>query len=216
MNINAALLSKNPLFYGIAAEELEGLLQSLCAYSKQYEKDAYILSAGDPVKVFGLVLSGSIHILKEDFSGSSQLLAQLSPPDVFAEVFASAGIPESPVTVQAAQRCTVLFIPYEKFIAPGVSCKFHMVLVKNMLRLLAGKNLLLNQKIDILSKRTIRERLLLYLRAQCGSSGKCTLALNRQELADFLCVDRSALSNELSKLQKEGILRVHKNQFAFL
>lgn len=211
------LLKQSPLFRGIAPVDYHALLQCLGAYSKAYEKNACIILAGDRVKAFGMVLQGSVNITREDFSGNSQLLAHLSPPDCFAEVFACAEIAESPVSVLAAERCTMLFLPYGRFIAPcSAACAFHTALIKNMLRLMANRTLFLQQKIDILSKRTIRERLLLFLQLQCGTGNRCTLQMNREELARFLCVDRSALSNELSKLQRDGILRVQKNQFELL
>jgi CRP-like cAMP-binding protein len=128
-----------------------------------------------------------------------------------------AGIDRSPVTVQAAEDVEILFIDYKKIITTCPSaCPFHARLIENMLKLVAKKNLMLNQKLEILSKRTTREKLLCFFDTQRGSSQRFTIPFNREELARYLCVDRSAMSNELCKMRDDGIIRFRKNVFDVL
>lgn len=205
-----------PLFAGIAPEERGTMLRCLGARVARYAKNEVILLAGDTVDTVGvgLVLSGAVQVQREDRDGKQTLLTELGEGELFAEVFACAGIAESPVTVIAADSAAVLHICYRKVITSCSSaCVFHQRLIENMLRLMAQKNLMLNQKLELLSKRTTRERILLFLRRQGADMGTVTIPYNREELAAFLCVERSALSAELSKMQRDGLLRYTRNSF---
>ena len=207
----------NPLFQGIAFSDFEKMLTCLSAKTMRYHKDAVILLSGDAVHFVGLILSGSILIIKEDIEGRRTILTEHSVAETFGEVFACAGISQSPVTILAAEASEVLLIDYRRIITTcTAACPFHALLIENMLRLVAVNNLMLNQKIDILSKRSTREKLLQYFDTQRGVAKKFTLTFNREELAHYLCVDRSALSNELSKMRKEGLIDFHRNQFELL
>ncbi|MCL1846630.1 MAG: Crp/Fnr family transcriptional regulator [Coriobacteriia bacterium] len=207
----------NPLFQGIAFSDFEKMLTCLSAKTMRYHKDAVILLSGDAVHFVGLILSGSILIIKEDIEGRRTILTEHSVAETFGEVFACAGISQSPVTILAAEASEVLLIDYRRIITTcTAACPFHALLIENMLRLVAVNNLMLNQKIDILSKRSTREKLLQYFDTQRGVAKKFTLPFNREELAHYLCVDRSALSNELSKMRKEGLIDFHRNQFELL
>lgn len=211
------IIKYNPLFTGIAYHDFEKMFHCIEARPQCYKKDAIILLTGDAVRFVGLILSGSVKILKEDGNGNRNILAELSASDVFGEVFACAGVDPSPVTVQAAADCEVLLLNYHKVITTCASaCCFHTRLVSNMLRLLAQKNLLLNQKLEILSKRTTRERLLLFFDTQRGTAKKFTVPYNREEMAQYLCVDRSAMSGELCKMRDAGLIRFHRNEFELL
>ena len=173
--------------------------------------------SGDAVNFVGMILSGSVQIIKEDPDGRVAILTELSISDIFGEVFACAGISHSPVTIQASEDSEILFIDYNKIITSCSSaCPFHARLIENMLKLIAVKNLLLNQKIEILSKRTTKEKLLCYFDLQRGAARKFNIPFNREELARYLCVDRSAMSNELCKMRDEGLIRFIKNTFEIL
>jgi len=207
----------NPLFHGVGPGDFEKMAGCIEAKTKNYPKDDIVLLAGDNVGFVGLVLSGSVRVVKEDIDGNIMILTELTKPDTFGEAFACAGIERSPVTVMAAEESEILFINYKKVIAVcSLTCGFHSKLIENMLSLIARKNLMLNQKIEILSKRTTREKLLALFEIHQNTEKKFKLPYNREEMAQYLCVDRSAMSNELCKMRDEGILRFHKNVFELL
>ena len=212
----------NPLFSGIGYSEFEKMFSCIEARVQRYKKSDVILLSGDTVSFVGIILSGRANIIKEDINGNNTIIAEVSTSELFGEVFACAGIDHSPVTVQAAEDCEVLFINYKKVISTCSSaCGFHSRLIENMLRLIAKKNLMLNQKIEILSKRTTREKLLLFLETQRGNAinggaKKLTIPFSREEMSQYLCVDRSAMSNELSKMRDEGLIKFNRNEFEIL
>ena len=211
------VIKDNPLFEGIAFSDFEKMLDCLSAKTKTYKKSDIVLLSGDSVKYVGLLLSGSLKIIKEDINGNTSILAEVGPSEIFAEVFACAGIMHSPVTILASEDSLILFLDFNKITTLCSSaCLFHSTLIKNMLKLIAAKTLKLNQKIEILSKRSTREKLLCYFDFQRGASKKFSIPFNREELASYLCVDRSAMSNELSKMQNEGLIRYKKNLFEVL
>ncbi len=207
----------NPLFSGIGYSEFEKMFSCIEARVECYKKSDVILLTGDVVSFVGLILSGRVKVIKEDFDGNSTILTELCASELFGEVFACAGIDHSPVTVETSEDCEVLFINYKKVISTCSSaCCFHSRLIENMLRLIAKKNLLLNQKIEILSKRTTREKLLLFFDTQRGMAKKFTIPYNREEMANYLCVDRSAMSNELCKMRNEGLIQFNRNEFEIM
>ncbi len=210
-------LAASPLLAGIAQEDYEKLLTCLSARRESRHKGAVLLLAGEEVTAVGLLLRGRVQVIQEDRQGNATLLAELDPPEMFAEVFCFAGLTTSPVTVQAVEDCELLYISPQKIISTCSSaCPFHTRLIENMLRLLAGKTLRLNQKLYIVSRRSTREKLLAYLGIEGGGAGQFSIPFSREELAQYLCVDRSAMSSELGRMQKEGLLRFHKNQFEIL
>lgn len=207
-------IQKNPLFKGIHKEDFESMFSCMQGKIKQYQKGEIIQLAGNPVKTIGILSFGSVQILRENEDGKQNLMAELKEGELFGEVFACAGVLHSPVTVQAVQDCEILHMNYRKIITScSSSCRFHQQLIENMLTLVAQKNLMLNQKIEILSKRTIRERILFYFNLERQDSACFQIPFNQEELASYLCVDRSALSSELSKMQKEGLIDYTRNHF---
>lgn len=206
-----------PLFDGIDGKDFEKMLFCLMASRKSFDKDEIIIQAGGPVDFIGIVLSGSVRITKGDAGGNISILTELSQGEVFAEVFVCAGIKQSPVTVQACGMSDILFIDYRRTMsACPSSCSYHSRLIENMLRLVANKNLMLNQKIEILSKRSTREKLFSFFDAQRNGAKKFVIAYNREEMANYLCVDRSAMSGELCRMRDEGLIKFEKNRFEIL
>ena len=204
----------NLLFDGINFEDYGKLLECLSAKTSHYKKGEIILLAGNRIDFVGLVLAGQIKIIKEAQDGNINILTELAAAELFGEVFACAGVPHSPVTVQAVEDCEILFIDYKRIITSCSSaCPFHTKLIENMLKLIAQKNLLLNQKNEILAKRTIRGKLLSFFDHQRGVKKKFTIPYNREELANYLCVDRSAMSRELGKMRDEGLISFVRNKF---
>lgn len=187
------------------------MLSRLAVRDVEYKKDSYLYMAGNQVSEIGIVLSGSVIIIKEDYWGNRTIISRMSSSDMFAESFAFAGTDKLPISVVAAENTEILFL----------DCKnlgFHTALLNNMVRILANKNIMLMQKIEHISCRTTRDKLLSYLsvRAMETKSQSFTIPYNRQELADYLCTDRSAMSKELGKLRDEGLLTFHKNYFELL
>ena len=213
------MLKKCPLFAGIATDELRTLLNCLSAQEKKYEKGSYIFMSGEIITLIGLVLCGSVHIIREDYWGNRAILARVEQGGLFSEAFSCAEAKKLPVSIFAAETTVVLLIDYRKIItACSSACLFHTGLIRNMLQILAEKNVILTQKMEFITQRTTREKLLSYLSAQARQAGSGAFAIpfNRQELAEYLSVDRSAMSKELSKMQEEGILTFRRNQFELL
>lgn len=204
------------IFEGIKEEEIENLLKCLEAYKKKFLKNQTILSEGDIVDRIGIVLKGSVSVFKIDYFGNTNIITALKKGETFAEVLVCADIAQSPVNVQCIEDSEILFIDFKKIISGvGISCEFHQKILGNMLKNLAKRNLLLNQKINLISKRDIRSKVLSFLNivATKNKNAEFEIQYDRQSLADYLCVDRSALSRVLSELKKEGIIDFKKNKF---
>lgn len=208
------LIQRNRLFDGVSFSEFHSMLQCLNAKEYNYKKNEVIVFTGNVIDFVGLVLSGSVKIIKEDRNGNDLLLSEIGVGELFGEAFACAGILSSPVTIISNDNTKVLLFDYHKIITTCQrSCIFHAKLIENMLKIIAHKNLLLNQKIEVIGKRSLREKLLCYLEYERKGAMEFRISLNREELASYLCADRSAVSNELSKMQRDGLIRYHKNQF---
>jgi CRP-like cAMP-binding protein len=205
------------LFQNVDIGGFERMMNCLAAKTAHYQKDDVIILSGDTVNFVGLVLSGGVQVIKEDKDGRISILTALDAPGIFGEVFACAGIEQSPVTVMAKENSEILMLGYKRIITScSCACPFHTKLIENMLGLLARKNLMLNRKNEILSKRTTREKLLAFFDAQRGMAKKFTIPYNREELAHYLCVDRSAMSNELCKMRDDGLIKFQRSSFEIL
>lgn len=216
MKINFETLKKAPLFNGIESDEF---LSCLRATVGNYEKGQTVFAEGNEIKYVGVVLSGRVDIVSEDFNGNRTISATAETGDLFAEAFAFSGKKYFPVSVIAAEMSEILFLDRNCLHSPCArSCENHRKLISNLLEIIVGKNLILNKKIEFLSKRTTREKLMAYLLSEAKKVGKSsfTIPYDRQALADFLCVDRSAMSSEIGKLRKEGIIKAEKNRFTIL
>ena len=204
-------MTSSPLFRDIAPADLASLLDCLDARERAYEKGAWLLRQGERTDRLGLVLSGTVHILREDFWGSRSIVGLAGPGEIFAEAYALAGEPLE-VSVLAASDARVLFLRVETALT---GCG---QLTRNLTALLAEKNLTLTRKMRHMARRTTREKLLSYLSAQALRSGgpEFDIPMDRQQLADYLAVDRSAMSAALGKLRDEGVLEFRKNHFRLL
>ncbi|MEL7608137.1 MAG: Crp/Fnr family transcriptional regulator [Bacillota bacterium] len=214
-----SVLLNNELFSGVAEGEFSQLLACLAPVRKLYEKNETILAQGDPITKIGVLLSGQAQVIRDDITGVRSILTGLAAGDVFAEAFACSDIAELPVSVLAVTDCSAMFFDYQRILKTCSSaCSHHTRLIRNLLAVIADKNIMLSAKIEHLSMRTTRKRILSYLSEQASrhNSNRFDIPFNRQQLADYLCVDRSALSIELSKLQKGGILAFQKNHFRLL
>ena len=208
------VVKHNSLWRGIGYSDFEKMFHCIGAKTSNYNKGDIILLAGDIVNQIGLILSGGVRIIKEDMDGNATILTEFGISELFGEVFACAGIDHCPVTVQAIKKSEILFFNYRKIITSCSSaCAFHSRLIENMIKILAQNNLLLYQKIDILSKRTTKDKLLTFFDTQRGAAKKFSVPYNREEMAHYLCVDRSAMSNELCKMRDEGLIKFNRNEF---
>lgn len=207
------------LFRGLSEQELRAVLGCITARRKLVEKQQILFHAGDTVPQAGIVLRGRLHIFREDFWGNQTILASIEPGDLFGEVYACLSGTPADVSARAVQQTDILFLDMDHLLAACPSgCAFHARILSNFIGVLAQKNRMLNQKIHHLTQRTLRSKVLSYLSQQSALAGQSTFCIpyNRQQLADYLSVDRSALSAELGRLRDEGVLRFRKNTFTLL
>lgn len=213
------ILKKCPLFTEISDEDLLIMLGCLGAKVEFFDKKYTILAEGTPANRIGIVLSGSVQVVQVDYYGNRSILSELGVSEVFGEAFACAESAAIPVAVIANEPCEVMLISSVHLLHTcGNHCAFHNQLIFNLMRDLAEKTIQFHQRIEITSKRTTREKLMSYLMMQAKREGKnrFEIPFDRQELADYLEVDRSGLSAELGKLKREGVLDCRKNQFTLL
>ena len=213
------ILEKCPLFEGIAMADLTGMLGCIGGRKVDASKGQPIFREGDPATYVGLVLSGAVRLVREDYYGNRSILAHIGPGQLFGETYACAGVAALPVSMVADQDSTVLLMDCRRITTTCSSaCAFHSRIIFNLLRLVATKTLVYDQKIHITSKRSTREKLMAYLLSQAKQHGsnRFTIPFDRQALADYLEVDRSGLSAEIGKLRKEGVLESEKNTFTLL
>ena len=218
-NINIEILKQTEVFQDMKTADIEAILSCMAANTKKYAKDSFVLNFGDTITSLGIVLSGQVNVIMEDYWGNRNIITMIKEGMTFAESYACAENVPLRVSVQAAEDTEVLWMDVKKILTVcSSSCAFHNSLIKNLVTLLATKNLIMNNKLTFLTQRSTREKLLAYLYSQSKSRGSNAFSIpfDRQQLADFLSVDRSAMSNELSKLRNEGILEFNKNHFNFL
>lgn len=204
------------IFSGVNDDEIEAMLKCLNAREERFGKDNYILRSGEATEEIGIILSGSAFIIQEDFWGNRNILSNILPSEAFGEAFACSVGAITNVSVAAEESCVVMWLNVGKIltICPS-ACGHHSKMIRNLLSELAKKNLLLNEKLTHISHRSTREKVLSYLSSQSQKYGRreFDIPFNRQQLADYLSVERSALSAELSKLQREGMIEFEKNRF---
>ena len=211
-----SVLRTSGIFSGISAEETEKMLHCLEVRPETFQKDEYILRAGDRVEAFGLVITGKVMIIQEDFWGNRNILAAVGAGHCFAETFACSPGAVLNVSVIAETNVQVLFLNVKRILTTCPStCSHHNRMIRNLLSELAEKNLRLNEKITHLGQRSRRAKILSYLSAEAQRHGSAEfdIAFSRQQLADYLSVDRSGLSMELSRMQEEGLLEYRKKHF---
>ena len=213
------ILRECPLFDRIGDESLKEMLGCLNAKERNYKKGDAVFAEGDKAKYLGIVLEGSVQLVRVDYYGNRSILANIEPPQLFGEAFACAGLKSLPVDAVAATDTRILLLDAQRIARPcGNACPCHGQTILNLLHIVAKKNLVLHQKIEITSKRSTREKLMTYLllQAKNAKSHTFTVPYDRQELADYLEVDRSGLSAEISKLRNEKVLECRRSTFTLL
>lgn len=213
------VLRRCPLFNEIEDENLIALLGCLDARVRSYGKKETIIAEGMPARYLGIVLSGSVQIVRVDYFGNRTIVSGAEPSQLFAEAFACAEVEAIPVDIIANEPCEIMLIDCHRLMhSCSNACGFHQQMIFNLMKDVATKNLMFHQKIEITSKRSTREKLMAYLMLQAKKAGsnRFEIPFDRQELADYLEVDRSGLSAEIGKLCKEGVLLSRKKQFELL
>lgn len=214
--MNYFLLGQSELFGGIEQKELEALMDCLKPMRRKYRKGEYVCRAGESIRHMGFILEGSVNIERNDIWGNQSLLGRVEAGEVFGETYACVPGEVLMVDVVAVEACDILFLDMGKLLKTCSSaCGFHNRLIQNLVGVMAAKNLNLSRKINDTASKSIRGRLLSYLSHQVVKQGayKFEIPFNRQQLADYLGVDRSAMSNELGKMQREGLIEYRKNWF---
>ena len=213
------VLQKCVLFDTIRPEEILGMMTCFDAKVKTAGKNEAILSEGEPAVYVGILLEGSANVIKEDFYGNRSIVGRVTEGQLFAESFACAGVPMLPVSVIANGECRYLLIHCQRItVGCANACSFHSQVIFNLLRAVAARNLEFHQKLEITAKRTTREKLMAYLLNQAKEKGSNTFTIpyDRQALADYLGVERSAMSAEISKLRADGVLETNRSRFTLL
>ena len=215
------ILSKvnSPLFDGVSPEDRKTMLGCIVYHIGTFRKGDIVAFEGENLKHIGIVVSGSVDMVKEDLWGNKTMLVRVRGDDLFGETFACGSDNLSVVTFLVSEDARILFMPFNRVMhSCTMACAFHHRLIENMVHIIANKNRELMRKVEVGSKRSIREKLLSYLslQAQIQQTRYFEIPLGRVELAEYLCVDRSALTRELVKMKDEGLIDYDKNCFRIL
>lgn len=213
------IIQSNELFEGIDEKNLPAVLENLKAVIKQYVKGEYIRMRGEAADFIGIVLEGELHILQDDYYGCRSITASVGAGSLFAEAFVCAGVPQLMVDISANTDCSILFLNSENILNPhDVRNSFHDILIRNLLGIVARKNMYLNRKLKYAARKTTAQKLLAYLNdcAMAAGSNEFVIPFNRQALADYLGVERSAMSAEIGRLVKSGIIETNHSYFKLL
>ena len=211
--------SESQLFAGIRKEDMAGMLGCIGYHIRSYSKGEIIAFEAEIIDHVGVVLKGKVDMLKEDLWGNRTMLVRVGRNEVFGETFACGEDALSTVTFAAAEDTQVLFLSFCRVMHTCThACVFHQTLIENMVRIIARKNRELMRKVEVVSKKSLREKIRAYLSIQAQQqNGKIfDIPLGRMELAEYLCADRSALTRELAKMREEGIIDYHRNTFKIL
>ena len=210
------VLKRTKLFSGVGDDDISTMLTCLGARLLTYKKGEHVLRQGEHLSDILVLAEGSLHIQRDDYWGNRSILGHIGVGEIFGEAYVA---PESGTLLNdviAVEDSAVFFFDVKRVISTCSSaCRFHTTVVQNLFFAISEKNRGLVQKLDYMSRRTTREKLLSYLseEAKKQNSASITLPFNRQQLADYLSVDRSAMSNELCKMRDEGLLEFEKNRF---
>lgn len=214
-----SILKHTRLFSGVGEDEISAMLDCLQATAKTYKKGEYIFREGEYIHTLAILVKGTLYVQKDDYWGNRSIVNMINLGEMFGEAYAA---PDSSVLlndVVATENSVVIFFDIRKILTVCPSaCRFHSMTVQNLFFSISEKNRILMQKLGHMAQRTTREKLISYLseEAKRQASSSFEIPFNRQQLADFLSVDRSAMSNELSKMRKEGLLIFEKNRFSLL
>jgi len=209
----------SPLFDGIHPEDRKAMLSCIGYHIGTFRKGDIIAFEAENIRHIGILLSGAVDMVKEDLWGNKTMLVRMRRDELFGETFACGEDNLSVVTFTVSEDAKILFMPFDRVMHNcTMACQFHHRLIENMVRIIAKKNRDLMRKVEVVSKRTIREKLLTFLSIQAQAQGTryFEIPLGRVELAEYLCVDRSALTRELVKMKEDGLIDYDRNCFRIL
>ena len=212
-------LHKTPIFNGISINEIESMLPCLNPRIYAYERLETIASTEDAFLGLGIVLEGMVLVAKESLAGNRMIMNVLREGDMFGEMACFSPNPKWPATISAQTNAKVLFISPERVISQcECLCSGHQQLIRNLLRIMSTKAMMLNRKVDYLTLKTLRGKLSAFLLEEQKRSETMmfVLHINRDEIADFLNVTRPSVSRELGKMKEEGLIDFHKSTFKIL
>ncbi len=213
------ILKRTKLFAGVHGDEIEQMLHCLGASLRTYKKGEYVLREGEYAESLTVLVEGKLHIQKDDFWGNRSIISLIEVGEMFGEAYIPKNSGALLHDVVATEDSAVVFFDVHRILnVCSSACRFHTATVQNLFFAISEKNRKLLGKLVVTSKRTTREKLLAYLSDEAKKSGSSAFEIpfNRQQLADYLSVDRSAMSNELSKMRDEGILTFDKNRFLLM
>ena len=216
MNNYLPLLQTTTLFAGLSAAELSTLLSRLGGSVRSYGKGEALVLAGEPSRRVGIVLTGSIEAYRPAPGGARVPITRMGPGGIFGDVLGGSSL-DSPVTVVAASSCEVLLFPYERLLLSDGSAA-HQQALQNLVRTISDKYFLLSRRVDLLVLKSLRAKVCAYLLSEAEQQGSLTFSIpfSRIQLADYLNCDRSALSRELSLMQRDGLLDTYRSSFKLL
>ena len=211
-----AVLQSSLLFSGMAAGHIRNVMSVLHANLKTYDRGEFLHRSGMVFRQFGLILSGMVQACIDDIEGSRMIMTEVSPGNTFGESLCFLSVEDSPVYIYASEPARVLWLSAEPMFAGTDS--FYRDLQKRFTSVLAMRNLAMNDRIQVLSKLKLRDKLLTYFSELQASAGSCTfnLPLNRDDMATYIGSNRSALSRELSAMRKEGLIDYYRNTVQIL
>lgn len=210
---------RSPLFAGIGPEDMEGMLGCIGYHVREFQKGEMISFEEENINHVGVVMDGAVDMIKEDVWGNRTMLLRSYRSDIFGETFACGEDSLAVVSFVASRDSKVLFLSFCRVMHTcSHACVFHQTLIENMVRIIARKNRELMRKVEVVSKKSLREKILAYLSIQAQSQGKkrFEIPLGRVEWAEYLCADRSALTRELAKMKEEGLIDYQRNLFEIL
>lgn len=213
------VLKNTKLFAEVSDNEIKAMTSCLHTRIREYKKDEYVFRTGDYIDTIAILVRGSLLIQKDDYWGNRSIVNKISVGEVFGEAYAMQDNEALLNDVLAIEDSTVLMFDVKKVMnVCSNACHHHTAIIQNLVRSIAHKNIILAQKIDCMAQRSTREKLTSYLSAQSKMNGSSAfdIPFNRQQLADFLSVDRSAMSNELCKMRDAGMLRFNRNHFELI
>ena len=207
----------SPLFDGVKPEDRKTMLGCIGYHIGTFRKGDIVAFEEENIKHIGIIISGAVDMIKEDLWGNKTMLVRMRKNELFGETFACGSDNLSVVTFLVSEDAQILFMPFDRVMhSCTMACRFHHQLIENMVHIIANKNRDLMRKVEVVSKRTIREKLMTYLSIQAQGRRYFEIPLGRVELAEYLCVDRSALTRELAKMKDEGLLDYDKNCFRIM
>ena len=209
----------SPLFDGVKPEDRKTMLSCIGYHIGTFKKSDIVAFEEENIKHIGIIISGAVDMVKEDLWGNKTMLVRMRKYELFGETFACGEDNLSVVTFVVSEDAKILFLPFDRVMhSCTMACVFHHRLIENMVHIIANKNRDLMRKVEVISKRNLREKILAYLSIQAQFQDSCyfEIPLGRIELAEYLCADRSALTRELAKMKAEGLIDYDKNWFRIL